>query len=164
MDKQNRMAAACLLCGIAAAGRALLAMPDAVGLQELSLTVLAVVGYLLVCRRTALPLVCGAAQLVLELVLCGSQSGGVWVWLLPALRAADLWLLLAACRRMLRLAGQPYRAMPAAAAVPLAVYTVAHFVPQAALAAGISFVVFSILLLWYAVLMLRAYSAARAKK
>lgn len=164
MDKQNRMAAACLLCGIAAAGRALLAMPDAAGLQELSLTALAVVGYLLVCRRTALPLICGIAQLALELVLCGSQSGGAWVWLLPALRAADLWLLLAACWRMLRLAGQPSRAMPAAAAVPLAVYTVARFVPQASPAAGISFVVFSVMLLWYAVLMLRAYSAARAQK
>ena len=158
------MAAACLLCGIAAAGRALLAMPDAAGLQELSLTALAVVGYLLVCRRTALPLICGAAQLALELVLCGSQSGGAWVWLLPALRAADLWLLLAACWRMLRLAGQPCHAMPAAAAVPLAVYTVTRFVPQASPAAGISFVVFSVLLLWYAVLMLRAYSAARAQK
>ena len=98
MDKQNRMAAACLLAGVAAAGRALLAMPDAAGLQELSLTVLAVVGYLLVCRRTALPLACGVAQLALELVLCGNQSGGAWVWLLPALRAADLWLLLAAVR------------------------------------------------------------------
>lgn len=164
MDKQNRMAAACLLAGVAAAGRALLAMPDAAGLQELSLTVLAVVGYLLVCRRTALPLACGVAQLALELVLCGNQSGGAWVWLLPALRAADLWLLLAACRRMLRLAGQPHRAMPTAAAVPLAVYTVTRFVPQASPAAGISFVVFSILLLWYAVLMLRAYSAARVRR
>ena len=164
MDKQNRMAAACLLCGIAAAGRALLAMPDAAGLQELSLTVLAVVGYFLVCRRTAMPLVCGVAQLALELVLCGSQSGGVWVWLMPALRAADLWLLLAVCWRMLRLAGQPSRAMQAAAAVPLAVYTATRFVPQATSAAGISFVVFSIMLLWYAVLMLRAYSAARVKK
>ena len=164
MDKQNRMAAACLLAGVAAAGRALLAMPDAAGLQELSLTVLAVVGYLLVCRRDALPLVCGVAQLALELVLCGSQSGGAWVWLLPAMRAADLWLLLAACRRMLRLAGQPHRAMPAAAAVPLAVYTVTRFVPQASPAAGVSFVVFSIMLLWYAALMLRAYSAARVKK
>ena len=54
--------------------------------------------------------------------------------------------------------------MPAAAAVPLAVYTVTRFVPQASPAAGISFVVFSVMLLWYAVLMLRAYSAARAQK
>ena len=40
----------------------------------------------------------------------------------------------------------------------------ARFVPQASAAAGISFVAFSVLLLWYAVLMLRAYSAARAQK
>ena len=164
MDKPNRLAAAYLLAGIAAAGRALLAVPGAASVQELALTALAVAGYLLVCRRTAMPLVCGAVQLVLELVLCGSQSGGAWVWLLPALRAADLWLLLAACWRMLRLAGQPSRAMPAAAAVPLAVYTVTRFVQQASPAAGISFVVFSVMLLWYAVLMLRAYSAARAQK
>ena len=65
---------------------------------------------------------------------------------------------------MLRLAGQPSRAMPAAAAVPLAVYTVTRFVPQASPAAGISFVVFSVMLLWYAVLMLRAYSAGARPK
>lgn len=164
MDKPNRLAAAYLLAGIAAAGRALLAVPGTASVQELALTALAVAGYLLVCRRTAMPLVCGAVQLVLELVLCGSQSGGAWLWLLPALRAADLWLLLAACWRMLSLAGQPACAMPAAAAVPLAVYTVAHFLPQAALAASAAFIVFSIMLLWYAVLMLRAYSAARVKK
>ena len=129
MEKQNRRALAYLLIGISAAGRALLAMPDNTQIQELSLTVLAVVGYLLVCRRTVAPLVCGALQLVLELVLCGSQSGGIWQWLLPALRAADLWLLLATAVLMLRQAGQPARSMPLAATVPLAVYSVAHFSP-----------------------------------
>lgn len=161
MDKQNRAALAYLLVGVSAAGRALLAVPEATQLQELSLTVLAVVGYLLVCRKGVAPLVCGALQLVLELILCGSQSGGMWVWLTPALRAADLWLLLATAVLMLRRAGQPSRAMPLAAAVPLAVYTVAHFLPQATLVAAVAFVVFSVVLLWYAVLMLRAYNAAR---
>ena len=59
MDKRNRLALAYLLIGISAAGRALLAVPENTQLQELSLTVLAVVGYLLICRRTVLPLVCG---------------------------------------------------------------------------------------------------------
>ena len=161
MEKQNRRALAYLLIGISAAGRALLAMPDNTQIQELSLTVLAVVGYLLVCRRTVAPLVCGALQLVLELVLCGSQSGGIWQWLLPALRAADLWLLLATAVLMLRQADQPARSMPLAATVPLAVYSVAHFLPSLATVASLAFVVFSVVLLWYAVLMLRAYNAAR---
>ena len=47
MDKRNRPALAYLLVGVASAGRAMLAMPDAVALQEVSLTVLALVGYLL---------------------------------------------------------------------------------------------------------------------
>ena len=161
MDKREHLALSYLLVGISAAGRALLAMPDATQLQELSLTVLAVVGYLLLCRRTVGPLVCGAGQLVLELILCGSQSGVVWVWLMPALRAVDLWLLLAASLGMLRQAGQPRRGVMLATALPLAVYTVTHFLPQASLAASVSFVVFSVALLWYAVLMLRAYNKAR---
>ncbi len=163
MDTRNKVALAWLLAGISAAGRALLAMPDNTQLQELSLTALAVVGYLLICRRSLAPLLCGAGQLVLELILCGSQTGGVWAWLTPALRAVDLWLLLAASVQMLRLAGQPHRAMPVAAAVPLAVYTVTHFLPGAGLAASASFVLFSVVLLWYAVLMLRAYNGARVK-
>lgn len=163
MNKQNRAALAYLLVGISAAGRALLAVPDNTQVQELSLTVLAVVGYFLLCRRTVAPLVCGVAQLVLELVLCGSQSGGIWVWMLPLLRAIDLWLLLATAVLMLRQAGQPSKTMPIVAAVPLAVYTVAHFFTQAAMVAAVAFVVFSVVLLWYAVLMLRAYNAARVQ-
>lgn len=163
MEKQNRRALAYLLIGISAAGRALLAMPDNTQIQELSLTVLAVVGYLLVCRRTVAPLLCGVVQLILELVLCGSQSGGIWVWMLLALRAVDLWLLLATVVLMLRQAGQSCKTMPIVAAVPLVVYTVAHFLPQAAMVAAIAFVIFSVVLLWYAVLMLRAYNTARIK-
>ena len=161
MNKDNRAALAYLLVGISTAGRALLAVPENTQLQELSLTVLAVVGYFLICRRTVVPLVCGVVQLVLELVLCGSQSGGIWVWGLPLLRAVDLWLLLATAVLMLRQAGQLSKTMPIVAAVPLAVYTVAHFFPQAAMVAAVAFVVFSVVLLWYAVLMLRAYNAAR---
>ena len=69
MDKRNRPALAYLLVGVASAGRAMLAMPDAVALQEVSLTVLALVGYLLLGRRALPVLACGTVQLVLELVL-----------------------------------------------------------------------------------------------
>lgn len=163
MDKRNRLALAYLLIGISAVGRALLAVPENTQLQELSLTVLAVVGYLLICRCTVLPLVCGMVQLVLELILCGSQTGGVWIWLMPLLRAADLWVLLLTTVLMLRQAGQPHRLMPGVAMVPLAVYTVSRLLGLPTVISSGTFVVFSVLLLWYAVLMLRAYNEARVK-
>ena len=65
---------------------------------------------------------------------------------------------------MLRLTGQPARAMLVAAAVPLAVYSVTHFLPQAAGVASAAFVAFSVVLLWYAGRMLRAYNAARVAR
>lgn len=164
MEKENRLAAAYLLIGISAAGRAFLAMPEAVELQELSLTVLALVGYLLVCRRTWKPLVCGVVQVVLELILCGSQHGGVWVWLMPALRSVDLWVLLLASVLMLRQSGQAKTLMPVVAAVPLAVYTVSRILSLPMVISSAAFIVFSVLLLWYAVLMLRAYRTAREQK
>ena len=46
MDKRNKTALAYLLVGVAAAGRALLAVPENAAIQEVSLTVLALVGYL----------------------------------------------------------------------------------------------------------------------
>lgn len=92
MDKRNKTALAYLLVGVAAAGRALLAVPENAAIQEVSLTVLALVGYLLLASKTRLPTVFGAAGVVLELILCGSQTGGAWTRLAPALRAADLWL------------------------------------------------------------------------
>ena len=92
MDKRNKTALAYLLVGVAAAGRALLAVPENAAIQEVSLTVLALVGYLLLASKTRRPTVFGAAGLVLELILCGSQTGGAWARLAPALRAADLWL------------------------------------------------------------------------
>ena len=164
MEKENRLAAAYLLIGISAAGRAFLAMPEAVELQELSLTVLALVGYLLVFRRTWKPLVCGVVQVVLELILCGSQHGGVWVWLMPALRSVDLWVLLLASVLMLRQSGQAKTLMPVVAAVPLAVYTVSRILSLPMVISSSAFIVFSVLLLWYAVLMLRAYRTAREQK
>ena len=75
MDKRNKTALAYLLVGVAAAGRALLAVPENAAIQEVSLTVLALVGYLLLASKTRLPTVFGAAGLVLELILCGSQTG-----------------------------------------------------------------------------------------
>lgn len=164
MDKRNRLALAYLLVGVSSAGRTLLSMPENTQLQELSLTVLAVVGYLLIARRTVLPLICGTVQLVLELILCGSQGGGVWVWLLPLLRSLDLWILLLTAVLMLRQAGLPHRLMPGVAALPLAVYSVTHQLGRPAAVASLSFVLFSVLLLWYALLMIRAYNDARVKE
>ena len=122
MDKRNRPALAYLLVGVASAGRAMLAMPDAVALQEVSLTVLALVGYLLLGRRALPVLACGTVQLVLELVLCGTLAGPAW--LAPLLRAAALWLLWATVTQMLKIAGYTTgknAKMPIVAAVPLAV-------------------------------------------
>ena len=65
MDKRNKTALAYLLIGVAAAGRALLAVPEAAAIQEVSLTVLALVGYLLLAGEAKLPIVFGAAGLVL---------------------------------------------------------------------------------------------------
>ena len=159
MDKRNRPALAYLLVGVASAGRAMLAMPDAVALQEVSLTVLALVGYLLLGRRALPVLACGTVQLVLELVLCGTLAGPAW--LAPLLRAAALWLLWATVTQMLKIAGYT---MQIVADVPLAVYCVAHFSAGAATVASFAFIVFSIMLLWYAVLLLRAYNTTRVKK
>ena len=56
MDKRNKTALAYLLIGVAAAGRALLSVPENAAIQEVSLTVLALVGYLLLyqpCKHTA---------------------------------------------------------------------------------------------------------------
>lgn len=122
MDKRNKTALAYLLIGVAAAGRALLAVPEAAAIQEVSLTVLALVGYLLLAGEAKLPIVFGAAGLVLELILSGAQSGGAWVWLEPALRAVDLWLFWGAALVLLRLCGKAASKMPLVAAVPLAVY------------------------------------------
>ena len=161
MDKRNRPALAYLLVGVASAGRAMLAMPDAVALQE----VLALVGYLLLGRRALPVLACGTVQLVLELVLCGTLAGPAW--LAPLLRAAALWLLWATVTQMLKIAGyttEKNAKMPVVAAVPLAVYCVAHFSAGAATVASFAFIVFSIMLLWYAVLLLRAYNTTRVKK
>ena len=48
----------------------------------------------------------GAAGLVLELILSGAPAGGASVWLIPALRVADLWLFWCASVVLLRLAGR----------------------------------------------------------
>ena len=79
MDKRNKTALAYLLIGVAAAGRCLLAVPENAALQEISLTVLALVGYLLLASRDKRPVLLGGAGLVLELLLCGGQTGGVWM-------------------------------------------------------------------------------------
>ena len=148
MDKRNKTALAYLLVGVAAAGRALLAVPENAAIQEVSLTVLALVGYLLLASKTRLPTVFGAAGVVLA----------------PALRAADLWLFWGAALVLVRLAGRQQSKMPYIAAVPLAVYTVTHFIPSLTSVAAVSFVVFSVVMLWFAAIMIRAYNDARIKK
>lgn len=161
MDKRNKTALAYLLIGVAAAGRALLAVPENAAIQEVSLTVLALVGYLLLASKDKLPTVFGAVCLVLELVLSGAQTGGVWVWLNPALRAVDLWLFWGASLVLLRIAGRQQSKMPYIAAVPLAVYTVTHFIPSLTTVAAIAFVVFSVLMLWFAAMMIKAYNEVK---
>ena len=163
MDKRNRPALAYLLIGVTAAGRALLAVPEAVALQEVSLTMLAVVGYILLAGKGKLPLLLGVGQLILELLLCGAGQGGSWLWLEPALRAADLWMFWGTALLMLRHTGQNYKVMPAVAAVPLAVYSVVHFMPAMVSVASVCFVAFSVVMLWYAAMMVRAYNTARVK-
>ena len=164
MDKRNKTALAYLLVGVAAAGRALLAVPENAAIQEVSLTVLALVGYLLLASKTRLPTAFGAVGLVLELILCGSQTGGAWARLAPALRAADLWLFWGAALVLLRVCGKAGSKMPLVAAVPLAVYSMAHFIASAASVAAVAFVAFSVVMLWFAAMMIRAYNDARVKQ
>lgn len=164
MDKRNKTALAYLLIGVAAAGRALLSVPENAAIQEVSLTVLALVGYLLLASKSRLPVLFGAAGLVLELILSGVPAGGASVWLIPALRVADLWLFWGASVVMLRLAGRQGSRMPYLAALPLAVYSVAHFLPVLTTLAAVAFVAFSVLMLWFAAVMIRAYNDARVKK
>ena len=95
----------------------------------------------------------------LTVVHMGAGATGVE----PLLRAADLWVLLLTTVLMLRQAGQPHRLMPGVAMVPLAVYTVSRLLGLPTVISSGTFVVFSVLLLWYAVLMLRAYNEARVK-
>lgn len=164
MDKRNKTALAYLLIGVAAAGRALLSVPENAAIQEVSLTVLALVGYLLLASKSRLPVLFGAAGLVLELILSGVPAGGASVWLIPALRVADLWLFWGASVVLLRLAGRQGSRMPYLAALPLAVYSVAHFLPALTMLAAVAFVAFSVLMLWFAAVMIRAYNDARVKK
>lgn len=138
MDKRNRLALGFLLAGLSAAGRALLSVPEGTSLAELSLTVLAVVGYLVLGRQGLKALLCGVGQVILELVLCGAQTeaGGAWVWLAPLLRDADLLLLTLAALYLLTVAGYEGRALPAVLAITWAVYAVTHFVPALSLFAA----------------------------
>lgn len=164
MDKRNKTALAYLLIGVAAAGRALLSVPENAAIQEVSLTVLALVGYLLLAGKSRLPVIFGAAGLVLELILSGGQAGGIWLWLTPALRVVDLWLFWGASLVLLRVCGKAGSKMPLVAAVPLAVYSMAHFIASAASVAAVAFVAFSVVMLWFAAMMIRAYNDARVKQ
>ena len=182
MEKRHNYAAAgFLLLGSGAAGRAFLGVPEGVTMAELSLTVLLVIGALLLTRQGLAALVCGLAATALELVLCGSwvQVGGALTAAAPFLRLADLWLLLGLVWGSLPAARRAVddlkytrstRMMLVACGVLLAAHTVLRIASLAApasvplgKASSGSFVVFSVLLLWYTVLMVKAYNVQRTK-
>ena len=79
-------------------------------------------------------------------------------------QAIDSHKICGAALVLLRLCGKAASKMPLVAAVPLAVYTVAHFLPPAATVAAVAFVAFSVVMLWFAASMIRAYNDARVKK
>ena len=176
MEKRHNYAAAgFLLLGIGAAGRAFLGVPEGVTMAELSLTVLLVIGALLLTRQGLAALVCGLAATALELVLCGSwvQAGGALAAAAPFLRLADLWLLLGLVWGSLPAARRAVddlkytrstRMMLVAAHTVLRIASLAApaSVPLGKASSG-SFVVFSVLLLWYTVLMVKAYNVQRTK-
>ena len=182
MEKRHNYAAAgFLLLGIGAAWRAFLGVPEGVTMAELSLTVLLVIGALLLTRQGLAALVCGLAATALELVLCGSwvQAGAALATAAPFLRLADLWLLLGLVWGSLPAARRAVddlkytrstRMMLVACGVLLAAHTVLRIASLAApasvplgKASSGSFVVFSVLLLWYTVLMVKAYNVQRTK-
>ena len=182
MEKRHNYAAAgFLLLGSGAAGRAFLGVPEGVTMAELSLTVLLVIGALLLPRQGLAALVCGLAATALELVLCGSwvQAGAALATAAPFLRLADLWLLLGLVWGSLPAARRAVddlkytrstRMMLVACGVLLAAHTVLRIASLAApasvplgKASSGSFVVFSVLLLWYTVLMVKAYNVQRTK-
>ena len=151
MEKRHNYAAAgFLLLGIGAAGRAFLGVPEGVTMAELSLTVLLVIGALLLTRQGLAALVCGLAATALGLV---------WGSLPAARRAVDDLKYTRSTRMMLVACG-----------VLLAAHTVLRIASLAApasvplgKASSGSFVVFSVLLLWYTVLMVKAYNVQRTK-
>ena len=113
--------------------------------------------------------------------MCGSwvQASGAFAAAAPFLRLADLWLLLglvwgslpAARRAVDNLkCTRSTRMMLVACGVLLAAHTVLRIASLAApasvplgKASSGSFVVFSVLLLWYTVLMVKAYNVQRTK-
>ena len=163
MDKRNKnRAGLSALIGVAAAGRALLSVPENAAIQEVSLTVLALVGYLLLASKSRLPVLFGAAGLVLELILSGVPAGGASVWLIPALRVADLWLFWGASVVLPGWQGRqggrvPYPCGAAAGRLQRGA------LPALTTLAAVAFVAFSVLMLWFAAVMIRAYNDARVK-
>lgn len=194
MKHQNRVALGFLLLALATAGRVLLTVPDGPSMAEASLTALCLVGGLLLAfslEKVWYVLFPMAGQLVLELILCGTGADGggeSWRWLFPILRSIDLWLLLAGVwlvlglgQRLLEEQGGDKdfaarfalsrRRMPLAAGVLLAVETAAQFAHVVSpantaitQARSLSFLVYSVLLLWYVILLIRLYNALRVKK
>lgn len=177
MKKHNYQAVGCLLLALGVAGRALLAVPEAANAAEMSLTMLAVIGALVWGQGSFAAVLCGVGGLVLQLAQCGEwdTTTAFWHWALPVLRQLDLWLLLAMAALCLKTAAKlvgeefPARArwMPVVSAVLLGVQTVAAFGAAAGVAvlgtvSAVLFVVFSVSLLWFTVLMLRAYNTLRA--
>lgn len=175
----NRKAAAFLLLGVGVAGRAFLSMPDSVSTLELSLTALLLVGALLLSRQLLRPLVAAVIALGLELVLCGDwvHQGGLLAAASPFLRLADLWVLLGLVSGALNAARpalddlrytRSTHNMLLTSTALLALHTMLRLinmaVPHNTLLnqfVSISFVIFSVSLLWFTILMIRAYNTLR---
>lgn len=161
-SKTNHAAVAYLLIGVSAAGQALLSAPAAPApMEQLSLLALTLVGCLLLVRRSVAALVCCCAQLGVLLVLCGTAVQAS-AWEMP-LYALNHWLALGTAYLLLRTAGSYPRAMPLLAAGALAVYTAVLLAHGPGRVYGLAFVVYAVAMLWFAVLMLRAYRAENSK-
>lgn len=174
--QHNPVAVGLLLIGVSAAGRALLGVPTVVSTAELMLTMVSAVGAILLgteCRSATVP---ALGQIVPEILLVGLPATGAWVWPRTLLRAADLGLLvwfvhlvLCFCRDRIREDRYAFgakwmvRCLIAAylcQAVVMLCYAAdpahetLHFMDTAV------FMVFSLLLLWYTVLVIRGYRHA----
>jgi len=177
MNQTRKASIGFMLAGIAAGGRALLGVPNAVTWAMAALTILALAGYLLLCRQDKRMILCTAGQFILELLLCAALPGR---WSTLLLRIADLWLLSAAgCagvqtasaitgRQALRKYGGelPALFLALAAGQSLLLLLVTLW-PDATLIQTLHtacFLMYCVLLMWYALICIWAYKIVRSQK
>ena len=178
MDKRNRPALGFLLAGVGLAGRALMGVPQASSIAELTLGALMLIGYLVLVQQVRLPVFFCAASLALELYLCGTGLDTAALSTV-LLRQADLWFAYDAATLTLRCAktlcpelyGRRSGTVPVVALVLLAVQSLAQLgaallpqYPALPMAGMALFVAFSVVMLGYTLLFIRAYNALRIKK